>query len=79
MGQGAPAFRSCDTGCSTPYHPFVGTLDVVKELETYIARFVGKPAALAFPMGYATNSTNIPALMKKVCVCVCVCGGGGGG
>jgi len=51
----------------------VGTLDVVKDLERRMARFVGKPACLVFGMGFATNSTNIPALVGKVCVLVC-CG-----
>jgi len=31
-----------------------------------VAEFVGKPAALCFGMGFATNSTNIPALVGKV-------------
>jgi len=31
------------------------------ELEQTIASFVGKPAAMVFAMGYATNSTTIPA------------------
>ena len=43
-----------------------GTLDIHKELESLVAEFVGKPAALVFGMGFATNSTNIPALVKKV-------------
>ena len=30
-----------------------------------MARFVGKPAAIAFGMGFATNSTNIPTLVDK--------------
>lgn len=30
-----------------------------------MARFVGKPAAIAFGMGFATNSTNIPTLVGK--------------
>ena len=54
-----------------------GTLDVVKELERTLARFLGKPACLAFGMGFATNSSNIPALVGKVCVCVLRVGGGG--
>ena len=45
----------------------VGTLDIHKELEQMVAKFVGKPAALVFGMGFATNSTNIPALVGKVC------------
>ena len=44
----------------------LGTLDIHKELESLVAEFVGKPAALCFGMGYATNSANIPALVKKV-------------
>lgn len=43
-----------------------GTLDIHKQLESLVAEFVGKPAALCFGMGFATNSTNIPALVKKV-------------
>jgi len=43
----------------------LGTLDVVKDLERRMARFVGKPACLVFGMGFATNSTNIPALVGK--------------
>lgn len=30
-----------------------------------MARFLGKPAAMAFGMGFATNSTNIPTLVGK--------------
>lgn len=44
----------------------VGTLDIHKELERMVAKFVGKPAALVFGMGFATNSMNIPALVGKV-------------
>ena len=43
-----------------------GTLDIHKQLETLVAEFVGKPAALCFGMGFATNSANIPALIGKV-------------
>ncbi|KAG8078975.1 hypothetical protein GUJ93_ZPchr0007g3068 [Zizania palustris] len=35
------------------------------ELEEMVARFVGKPAAILFGMGYATNSAIIPALIGK--------------
>ena len=44
----------------------IGTLDIHKKLESLVAEFIGKPAALCFGMGFATNSTNIPALVKKV-------------
>ena len=56
----------------------VGTLDIHKDLERMVAKFVGKPAALVFGMGFATNSTNIPALVGKVgreghsLLCACV-------
>ena len=30
-----------------------------------MARFVGKPAAIVFGMGFATNSTSIPTLVGK--------------
>ena len=36
------------------------------ELEELVARFVGKPAAIIFGMGYVTNSAIIPALIGKV-------------
>jgi len=42
-----------------------GNYDIIVELETTIARFVGKPAAMVFGMGFATNSTTIPALCGK--------------
>ena len=51
---------------SYPYTLTSGTLDIHKELEHKVAEFVGKPAALVFGMGFATNSMNIPALVGKV-------------
>jgi serine palmitoyltransferase len=41
----------------------VGNTALHEELEELVARFVGKEAALVFPMGYGTNLTTIPALM----------------
>jgi 7-keto-8-aminopelargonate synthetase-like enzyme len=38
----------------------------VEELEKKIASYVGKPEAMVFGMGYATNSTTLPALAGKV-------------
>ncbi|CAM0914124.1 unnamed protein product [Alopecurus aequalis] len=35
------------------------------ELEDLVARFVGKPAAIIFGMGYATNSALIPVLIGQ--------------
>ena len=43
----------------------LGTLNLHDKLEKLIAEFVGKPAAMAFGMGFATNSTNIPTLVGK--------------
>ncbi|XP_078351142.1 serine palmitoyltransferase 2-like isoform X2 [Oculina patagonica] len=50
-------------GCSSRHE--YGSLHLHDELETLVARFVGKPAAIAFGMGFATNSTNIPTLVGK--------------
>lgn len=36
-----------------------------EELECLIASFVGKPAAMVYGMGFATNSTTLPSLMGK--------------
>jgi serine palmitoyltransferase len=36
-----------------------------RRLETTVAAFVGKPAAIVFNMGYATNFLGLPALMGK--------------
>lgn len=43
-----------------------GNLPIVQELESAIARFVGKQDAIVFGMGFATNSTNMRALVSKV-------------
>jgi serine palmitoyltransferase len=43
----------------------VGTQDLHRELEQTMARFVGQEDAVIFSMGYATNSTNLPALAGK--------------
>lgn len=42
-----------------------GYTKVHRDLEKYIAKFVGKEDAMIFGMGYATNSTTIPALVGK--------------
>ena len=43
-----------------------GNTQIVRELETNIARFVGKEDAVVFGMGFATNSTNMRCLVSKV-------------
>ena len=45
---------------------FPGTLDIHEELEQLVARFLGVESSVAFGMGFATNSMNIPALTGKV-------------
>ncbi|XP_027050120.1 serine palmitoyltransferase 2-like [Pocillopora damicornis] len=50
-------------GCSSRHE--YGTLDIHNELEALVAKFVGKPAAMVFGMGFATNSANIPTLVGK--------------
>jgi serine palmitoyltransferase len=49
---------------STPPMEF-GTTTVHVELEEATAKYVGKEAAIVYNMGYATNSTSIPALLGK--------------
>lgn len=47
-----------------------GTTTIHEELETMVARFVGKEACITYGMGFATNSASIPALMGKGCLIV---------
>ncbi|KAM9354457.1 serine palmitoyltransferase 2b [Pholidichthys leucotaenia] len=46
----------------------LGNLDIHEELEQLVARFLGVESAMAFGMGFATNSMNIPALTGKGCL-----------
>lgn len=62
-----PAARECFLqygfsagGCRTEG----GTLPVHRELETEVAHFLGKEDALVLGMGFATNSTILPALFE---------------
>ncbi|CAK9860774.1 unnamed protein product [Sphagnum jensenii] len=43
-----------------------GNTSLHEELEQAIANFVGKPAAMLYGMGFATNSTTIPTLVGNV-------------
>ncbi|CAO3673564.1 unnamed protein product [Umbelopsis vinacea] len=47
-----------------------GTSDIHNELEKLVARFVGKEDAMVVSMGFATNSTTIPALVGKGCLVI---------
>ncbi|TPX51849.1 hypothetical protein SeMB42_g00814 [Synchytrium endobioticum] len=48
----------------------VGTLDLHHEVEHLVARFVGQEAALLLSMGFATNSTTLPALVSRGCLII---------
>ncbi|KAK2561766.1 Serine palmitoyltransferase 2 [Acropora cervicornis] len=58
------AVKKHGLACCSSRHEF-GSLALHNELETLVARFVGKPAAMVFGMGFSTNSTNIPTLVGK--------------
>lgn len=45
-----------------------GTNPIHRELERTVAKFVGKEDAICFGMGFATNSTVLPALVSKGCL-----------
>ncbi|KAI8969292.1 pyridoxal phosphate-dependent transferase [Mycotypha africana] len=47
-----------------------GTTELHRELERTVARFVGKEDAMVVSMGFATNSTTIPALVGKDCLII---------
>uniref|UniRef100_A0A8C6U2P7 serine C-palmitoyltransferase n=1 Tax=Neogobius melanostomus TaxID=47308 RepID=A0A8C6U2P7_9GOBI len=46
----------------------MGNLNIHEEMEQLVARFLGVESAMAFGMGFATNSMNIPALTGKGCL-----------
>ncbi|CAG8445291.1 1112_t:CDS:2 [Funneliformis mosseae] len=48
----------------------VGTSDLHHQVESLVARFVRKPAAMLISMGYATNSTTLPTLVSKGCLII---------
>ncbi len=51
---------------------FAGSTVLHEELEQIIAKFVGKPAAMVYGMGFATNSTTIPVLVGKVGIAILI-------
>lgn len=50
---------------STGTRADAGTTDLLVECEDLIAKFVGKPAAAVFSMGFVTNASTFPALVGK--------------
>jgi len=61
--------RDIGAGVSTP-RAELGTLAIHRELETLVAEFVGKPDAIVFGMGFATNSLNLPCFVNKGCLLI---------
>ncbi|GAA5799956.1 pyridoxal phosphate-dependent transferase [Helicostylum pulchrum] len=47
-----------------------GTTKQQQDMEQMVARFVGKEDAMCVSMGFATNSTTIPALVNKGCLVI---------
>eukprot|EP00276_Gloeochaete_wittrockiana_P005671 CAMPEP_0184655746 /NCGR_PEP_ID=MMETSP0308-20130426/14391_1 /TAXON_ID=38269 /ORGANISM="Gloeochaete witrockiana, Strain SAG 46.84" /LENGTH=521 /DNA_ID=CAMNT_0027092469 /DNA_START=198 /DNA_END=1763 /DNA_ORIENTATION=- len=58
------AFEKYGAGCASPPVE-VGTTELLVEVEKTVARFLNKPAAMVLGMGFASNSTVIPALIGK--------------
>lgn len=46
----------------------LGYLQIHKELDDLVADYLGVEAAITVPMGFATNSMNLPALVEKGCL-----------
>jgi serine palmitoyltransferase len=58
-------------GCSTTSTRLdYGTVDLHRQLEGRVASFVGTEDAMILPMGYATNSTVLPALVGPGCLII---------
>jgi serine palmitoyltransferase len=47
-----------------------GTSALTVEVEDLVAKFVGKPAAMVFSMGFVTNATTFPTLVGKGCLLI---------
>jgi serine palmitoyltransferase len=56
-------------GICSPRHE-LGTLDLHVKLEALVAEFVGKEASIVISMGFATNSTSLPAIVSKGCLII---------
>lgn len=63
------AVRKYGIGIGSPREE-AGTLEIHRELEELTAEFVGKEDALVSSMGFATNSTTLPALVGKGCLII---------
>ncbi|KAI9788075.1 MAG: serine palmitoyltransferase component [Candelina submexicana] len=47
-----------------------GTSELHLEVEDLTAKFVGKPSAMVFSMGFGTNASTFPALVGKGCLII---------
>lgn len=47
-----------------------GTSELHLEVEELVAKFVGKPSAIVFSMGFSTNASTLPALVGKGCLVI---------
>ncbi|KAI9105624.1 pyridoxal phosphate-dependent transferase [Phlyctochytrium arcticum] len=56
------------TTCSSRME--VGSTELHNEVELLVARFAGKEASMVQSMGFATNSTTLPALVGKGCLII---------
>ena len=63
------ATETYGVSCCSPRSE-LGTTKLHEELETLVASFVGKEAAITFGMGFATNATNMPVFVGKGCLIV---------
>lgn len=58
-------------GISTSSSRFeVGSTDLHLEAENLVAKFLGQEASMIVSMGFATNSTSLPALVSKGCLII---------
>ncbi|KAI9494488.1 pyridoxal phosphate-dependent transferase [Zychaea mexicana] len=55
---------------STSVRAEAGSTHLLGEVERMVARFVGKEDAMCVSMGFATNSTTIPAIVDKGCLVI---------
>lgn len=65
----AEAIHRYGVSGAAPRHD-AGTLDLHHQAEKLTARFVGAESALIISMGFATNSTTIPAFVQKGCLVI---------
>ncbi|XP_076312775.1 serine palmitoyltransferase 2-like isoform X2 [Tachypleus tridentatus] len=63
------SIRHYGVGVGSTCHE-LGNLDVHIKLQALVAEFLGVEDSIVFGMGFATNSTNIPTLVKKDCLIV---------